>query len=144
MIDESQNASPADVRMRGFARRETLEDATDWLDSHLRPLAAETVPILEAAGRVLATDISNAALNQQRQARFAKLLQQNDAAASNDDALRTTVMLELLMRAAYVAHVMQPWPQYQQQNQHRFQESMAAFYAKRVNVNPANFWYKSE
>jgi molybdopterin molybdotransferase len=43
----------ADVRMRGFARRVTVEAAHAWLDAQLRPLTAESVPLETAAGRVL-------------------------------------------------------------------------------------------
>ena len=58
--------------------------------------------------------------------------------------LHTALMLEYLLRAAYVAHVMQVWPAYQQQNQKRFQESMTAYEEHRLAVNPSKFWYKSE
>jgi molybdopterin molybdotransferase len=47
----------ADVRMRGFARRHTVAAALEWLDAQLRPLAAETVPLGVAAGRVLASSV---------------------------------------------------------------------------------------
>jgi molybdopterin molybdotransferase len=46
--------------MRGFAARTTVEDALAWLDSFLPQLAelpAEEIPLLEAAGRILARDI---------------------------------------------------------------------------------------
>lgn len=46
-----------DVRMRGFARRTTVEAALAWLDSHLKPLPAESAPLHQAAGRVLAGPI---------------------------------------------------------------------------------------
>jgi molybdopterin molybdotransferase len=44
-----------DVRMRGFAQRETVAAALAWLDAQIRPLAAEAVPLRIASGRVLAT-----------------------------------------------------------------------------------------
>jgi molybdopterin molybdotransferase len=47
-------AAADDVRMRGFARRHTVEAALAWLDSQLEPLAAEEVPLRIAAGRVVA------------------------------------------------------------------------------------------
>ena len=47
----------ADIRMRGFARRHTVDAALAWLDAQLRPLAPEDVELSRAAGRVLATDI---------------------------------------------------------------------------------------
>ena len=46
-----------DVRMRGFARRHTVEAAIEWLDAQLRPLDAEVVPLRQAAGRVLAAAV---------------------------------------------------------------------------------------
>jgi molybdopterin molybdotransferase len=44
----------ADVRMRGFARRDTVEAALAWLDLQINPLSAEIVPLEQAHGRVLA------------------------------------------------------------------------------------------
>jgi len=46
-----------DVRMHGFTRRHTVQAALTWLDSQLRQLDAEDVPLGEAAGRVLASPI---------------------------------------------------------------------------------------
>src|SRR3712207_2935158 len=46
-----------DVRMRGFARRTTVAAALHWLDQRLtRTFVVESVPLDEAAGRVLAKD----------------------------------------------------------------------------------------
>jgi molybdopterin molybdotransferase len=47
----------SDVRMKGFARRSTVAQALAWLDSHLRPLPEENVPLAQAAGRVLSRPI---------------------------------------------------------------------------------------
>lgn len=55
---EAQGAQ-ADVRMRGFARRATVEDAVAWLDAQLAPLAGQSVPLVEAAARVLAADVTS-------------------------------------------------------------------------------------
>ena len=46
-----------DVRMRGFAKRHTVNEAIAWLDAQLHALVAEQVPLRIAAGRVLATSI---------------------------------------------------------------------------------------
>jgi molybdopterin molybdotransferase len=46
-----------DVRMRGFAQRHTVDAALAWLDAQLQPLAAEIVPLRQAAGRVLAASV---------------------------------------------------------------------------------------
>src|SRR6202453_4247295 len=48
-----------DVRMRGFAQRHTVDAALAWLDAQLQPLAAETVPLRLAAGRVLAAAVAS-------------------------------------------------------------------------------------
>jgi molybdopterin molybdotransferase len=45
------------VRMRGFARRHTVQEALEWLDAQTRALSAETIPLQAACGRVLATSI---------------------------------------------------------------------------------------
>jgi molybdopterin molybdotransferase len=49
----------ADVRMRGFARRTTVDEALRWVDAQLRPLSIERVPLAVAAGRVLAVAIES-------------------------------------------------------------------------------------
>jgi len=46
-----------DVRMRGFAKRHTVSEAIAWLDSQLRPLPVEDVPLHLAAGRVLSNPV---------------------------------------------------------------------------------------
>jgi len=43
--------------MRGFAWRTTVSDALKWLDAQTVHLAEETVPLAEAAGRVLAAEV---------------------------------------------------------------------------------------
>src|SRR5215471_13841988 len=59
MTEPGRNTTD-DVRMRGFARRHTVEAAIALLDTHLHPLAAELLPLQEAAGRVLADEIVSA------------------------------------------------------------------------------------
>jgi molybdopterin molybdotransferase len=46
-----------DVRMRGFAQRETVAAALSWLDAQIHPLAAEVVPLRIASCRVLASAV---------------------------------------------------------------------------------------
>jgi len=50
----------SDVRMRGFARRHTVEAALARLDGHLRPLEPETILLRDAHERVLANDAVSA------------------------------------------------------------------------------------
>ena len=45
------------MRMRGFAQRHTVDAALAWLDAQLKLLAAELVPLRNAAGRVLAAPV---------------------------------------------------------------------------------------
>ncbi len=52
-------SQPGDVRMRGFARRTTVDAALAWLDGHTAPLPTERVPLLEAADRVLASEVTS-------------------------------------------------------------------------------------
>ena len=49
---------PRDVRMRGFQDRTEVADALALLATRLQPLAAETVSLHDAAGRVLAADVT--------------------------------------------------------------------------------------
>ena len=46
-----------DVRMRGFAHRQTVEAALAWLDAQLQLPGTEILPLRTAAGRVLATPV---------------------------------------------------------------------------------------
>ncbi|MHB1034300.1 MAG: molybdopterin molybdotransferase MoeA [Pirellulales bacterium] len=48
-----------DVRMRGFARRVTVEAAIAWVDAQTATLPPETVGLFEAAGRVLAAPVTS-------------------------------------------------------------------------------------
>ncbi len=58
MTDASTNSyRPSDVRMRGFARRSTVEDALAWLDTQLKPLPSEIVSLIDASGRVLTCNV---------------------------------------------------------------------------------------
>jgi molybdopterin molybdotransferase len=56
MNNPSERAAD-DVRMRGFARRHTVEAATAWLDAQLQPRGTEVIPLSRAAGRVLAAAV---------------------------------------------------------------------------------------
>lgn len=46
-----------DVRMRGFADRADVEEVDDFLRESAKTLSAESVPLLECVGRVLAEDV---------------------------------------------------------------------------------------
>jgi len=48
-----------DVRMKGFARRTTVESALQWVDRQTSPLPGVVVPLDSAAGEVLAGDVTS-------------------------------------------------------------------------------------
>ena len=53
----SQPSEPRDVRMRGFATRSTVEEATAWVDAASTGLEPQDVELNQAGGRVLATTV---------------------------------------------------------------------------------------
>jgi molybdopterin molybdotransferase len=57
MNDRDRGTADDDVRMRGFAQRDTVEAALAWLDAQIRPPGSEVLPLPLAAGRVLATPV---------------------------------------------------------------------------------------
>ena len=58
-MNDQNRRNTDDVRMRGFARRQSVESAIAWLDAQLRPLDPEPVPLRMAARRVLAESITS-------------------------------------------------------------------------------------
>lgn len=50
-------STAADVRMQGFRRRSEVPAVLAWIDQHASQLAGESVPIEDAMGRVLASDV---------------------------------------------------------------------------------------
>ena len=56
-MNERNSGPTGDVRMRGFARRHTVEAALALLDAQLHPLDAELLSVRMADGRVLADAI---------------------------------------------------------------------------------------
>ncbi len=53
----SPASQPDDVRMRGFARRATVDEVLEWLDRQVAPLDTKTVDLADAPGRVLAGEV---------------------------------------------------------------------------------------
>src|SRR5215468_5024523 len=58
-MNDQNRRTTDDVRMRGFARRQSVDRAIAWLDAQLQPLDPEPVPLLMAGGRVLAERITS-------------------------------------------------------------------------------------
>src|SRR5262245_26488768 len=57
MTTDRPGFRPSDVRMRGFARRTTVEETLAWVDRQARLLTSERLSVWQAAGRVLAADV---------------------------------------------------------------------------------------
>ena len=58
-MNDHEKGAADDVRMRGFAQRQTVEAALAWLDAQVEPLSAELLPLQAAAGRVLASPLAS-------------------------------------------------------------------------------------
>ena len=56
-LASNSHVTTHDVRMQGFTRRHTVQEALSWLDARLRPLESEEVALRDAAGRVLASAV---------------------------------------------------------------------------------------
>src|SRR5215216_6265821 len=56
--DPPNRPQPRDVRMRGFQHRAEVEDVHRLLEARAQALPAEAVPLTQAAGRVLARDVT--------------------------------------------------------------------------------------
>jgi molybdopterin molybdotransferase len=54
---QNDPAPVIDVRMHGFSRRSEVPAVLEWIDRHALRLPAETVPLDEAPGRILAADV---------------------------------------------------------------------------------------
>src|SRR4029453_7219384 len=58
-MNDQNRRTTDDVRMRGFARRQSVESAIAWLDAQLQPLDPEPVPHQRGARAVLAESITS-------------------------------------------------------------------------------------
>ena len=88
----------ADVRMRGFTQRASVDAALAWLDAQLAELdqlPSETIPLADSPGRVLAEDVCSAV----NVPNFQRAMMDGFAVRSEDLANATTeqpVQLEVL------------------------------------------------
>src|SRR5215470_17128206 len=58
-MNDQNRQTTDDVRMHGFAQRQSVEGAIAWLDAQLQPLDPEPVPLRMATRRVLAESITS-------------------------------------------------------------------------------------
>jgi 3'5'-cyclic nucleotide phosphodiesterase len=111
---------------------------------------------------VMATDIMDSSLRERRKARFEQTfmdttlsdqaeksrLEQSavvELGQSSDELnVKASLVMELLMQAADVAHTMQSWNTFREWNERLFAEVYKAFEEGRADTNPANSWYRGE
>jgi 3'5'-cyclic nucleotide phosphodiesterase len=91
---------------------------------------------------VLATDIMDNNLKDERNARWNELFRATSSAIA--DQSRDRIVLEYLIQASDVAHTMQHWHVYMKWNERLFHEMYRAYIAGRADKNPADTWYQSE
>ncbi|MFT5525018.1 MAG: molybdopterin molybdotransferase [Pirellulaceae bacterium] len=53
------SVSPSDPRMRGFARRSTVDDAFHWIQNNAQLRDSELISILQCCGRTLAQEVTS-------------------------------------------------------------------------------------
>jgi hypothetical protein len=101
---------------------------------------------------VMATDIMDKELSLQRKERWNATFANNtdddtsSMVAPKTDAIdrKATIVIEHLMQASDVAHVMQHWHVYQKWNFRLFREMCVAYKEGRAAKDPSENWYKGE
>jgi class 3 adenylate cyclase len=96
---------------------------------------------------VMATDIADKDLKEERNARWATVFTECESAhppVGNANQLKATIVLDHLMQAADVSHTMQHWHIYRKWNERLFQETWKAYKAGHAETNPVDTWYKGE
>lgn len=98
---------------------------------------------------VLATDIFEKGLKEQRNERWEQAFHSQEATSEGPLSKegmdrKATIVLEHIIQASDVSHTMQHWHIYIKWNERLFQEMYAAFKAGRAEKNPSEGWYKGE
>lgn len=99
---------------------------------------------------VIATDIADKDLQQQRKKRWDKAFQGRSDISSalaedkNDMDRRATIVFEYIIQASDVAHTMQHWNVYKRWNERLFEERYIAYLHGREPDDPSKGWYKGE
>lgn len=98
---------------------------------------------------VMATDVIDKDLNALRRARWEKAFSANThhhKHGSNEDAdsRKATIVIEHLIQASDVAHLMQHWHLYRKWNLRLFEEMRQAYRDGRAETDPAKDWYTGE
>jgi 3'5'-cyclic nucleotide phosphodiesterase len=96
---------------------------------------------------VIATDVMDKELKQQRNARWHKAYDATPEQPVDFQQVinrRATLVLEHLIQASDVSHCMQHWHVYRKWNERLFREMYGAFVVGRGDRDPADFWYQGE
>jgi 3'5'-cyclic nucleotide phosphodiesterase len=99
---------------------------------------------------VIATDISDEELKQDRNSRWEKAFQKQPSSlqvtpdAPHNIDRRATLVLEHMIQASDISHCMQHWQVYRKWNERLFQEIYDAYVTGRGDADPAEFWYQGE
>ena len=96
---------------------------------------------------VMATDIMDKELKEQRNDRWARSFSSSAVACSSTNKSsteRATVVLDHLIQASDVAHTMQHWHIYLKWNEKFFAECYEGYKNGRVKNDPSLGWYKGE
>jgi 3'5'-cyclic nucleotide phosphodiesterase/Adenylate and Guanylate cyclase catalytic domain len=96
---------------------------------------------------VLATDTFDEDLKKWRQDRWDKAFTEpspHEESHNNELSRKATLVLEYLIQASNVAHVMQHWHIYRKWNECLFQEVYQAYLAGRGKGNPLEYWFDEE
>lgn len=94
---------------------------------------------------VLATDIADKDLKDDRNSRWAKVFDKtNETPLEQLNHLKAQIVIEYLIQACDICHTMQHWHIYRKWNERLFSEMYTAYLNGRAETNPADFWYKGE
>jgi hypothetical protein len=99
---------------------------------------------------VMATDIADRRVNEERQMKWDKAFQRNtnDAVSGlqmqEDMNRKSTAVIEHIIQVSDVAHTMQHWHIYRRWNERLFHEMHNAFQSQQVSVDPSTNWYIGE
>ena len=139
---------------KSVAENNSIAVAWDYLMlDDFAPLRAFICPTAEELERfkelldvcVLATDIADKELKDDRNQRWAKVFDKsNDTPLEQLNHLKAQIVLEHLIQASDICHTMQHWHIYCKWNERLFAEMYAAYVSGRAETHPAEFWYKGE
>ena len=101
---------------------------------------------------VMATDIADRQVNEERQKKWERAFKPPQAAESQKTTLQLqedmnrkgTAVIEHIIQVSDVAHTMQHWHIYRRWNERLFHEMHEAFSSGKVNVDPSTNWYIGE